>query len=230
MGISSIKMNKNTYRQRFTLIEMLIVVGIASLLFALLGPAFNRMTRGNAVDAHAAGLKLGIERARVLAISSRRYTALLLPSREKEDSSGYNYQRGGFRLAYVTEDGSGSYKFDQWIPDTDWTNRGKGAYLMEIAATSNGSPKRSAYENSTDIVLHETVFDSKINGEETLYNVSKIPEKVDICRALIFSPFGDIRVDSDEVELYFYITGEQKVNFLEIRLNKLTGKVEFVGE
>ena len=90
-------MKKNIKRQNFTLIEMLVVIGIAGLLFTLMGPAFSRMTRGNAVESHASGLKLGMERARALAVSQRRYAAVLLPCNvTNKDHAHYNFQRGGF--------------------------------------------------------------------------------------------------------------------------------------
>ena len=69
-------MTEKRYRQRFTLIELLVVMGIAALLFALLGPAFRMMTKGNAVERCAGGLKLGMERARAVAIANRRAVAL----------------------------------------------------------------------------------------------------------------------------------------------------------
>ena len=114
-------MKKSIKRQNFTLIEMLVVIGIAGLLFTLMGPAFSRMTRGNAVESLASGLKLGMERARALAVSQRRSVAVLLPNKVSDkEKAHYNFQRGGFLLGFVTQNNSGDYVFDGVIPDADW--------------------------------------------------------------------------------------------------------------
>ena len=154
-------MKKIRYRQRFTLIEMLVVIGIAGLLFALLGPAFTRMTQSNAVEQHASGLKLGMERARALAVSQRRYVALLLPDKKINDTVVDKYRYGGFRYAYVTEDDTSenptagdaakcSFFLEGWIPGEEWSNNGRNkAHLVEIQATD--SPKKAKENNETRI-------------------------------------------------------------------------------
>ena len=222
------KIMKKRNIQKFTLIEVLIVVGIASLLFALAGPAFNRMTRGNMVERHASGLKLGMERARAIAISSRRHTAILLPDQVPETSrttdARYKFQRGGYRLAHVTMTGNGSYAWQSWIPDSDWTNNGRQeAFLMDITkGTANSSKVK---ETSTDMV-EDADYTKQISGADLLYDVS-VPGMGN-CRAVIFTPFGDAKFAADSVEIKFYITGINIADHLVIRLNKLTGKVEFV--
>ena len=211
--------------QKFTLIEVLIVVGIASLLFALAGPAFNRMTRGNMVERHASGLKLGMERAKAIAVSSRRYTAILLPDQVTNKTDAlYKFQRGGYRLAHVTMTGNGSYAWQSWIPDSDWTNNGRQeAFLMDITeGTANSSKVK---HDSTDVV-EDADYTKQISGADLLYDVS-VPG-IGNCRAVIFTPFGDAKFAADSVEINFYITGVNVADHLRLRLNKLTGKVEFV--
>ena len=211
-------------RRHFTLIEMLVVIGIAGLLFALIGPAFNRMTRGNAVESHASGLKLGMERASSLAAASRRYVALLLPNGITDTSKdAYKYQRGGYRLAYVTLNDSGAYTFDGWLPDSEWQNRGGDAYLYSVSrASSISKPSKKITEDDYKTAI-------TVDPSNVLYDVS-LPNGGGPGKAVVFSPFGDARTPSAEVELIFLIAGvnTSETDYVTIRLNTLSGKVEFV--
>ena len=228
----SAKMNKHTYRQRFTLIEMLIVVGIASLLFALLGPAFTRMTQSRAVEQHASGLKLGMERARALAVSQRRYVAMLLPDKKTNDAEIDKFRYGGYRLAFVTQDvsniptaidSSNGFSFDSWIAEEEWRNSGKGkAHLVGISTTT--SPSAALMPEETQITED---YEAEFKNKSTLSKLSVDISKEFAC--LLFTPNGDVKtaVDSDS-ELYFWVCSEFFYNQQKIRLNKINGKVEYV--
>ena len=226
---SSAKMTEHTYRQRFTLIEMLIVVGIASLLFALLGPAFARMTQSRAVDQHASGLKLGMERARAVAVAQRRFVALLLPYGSAANTDPhYNYQRGGFKISFIANSAENSYVFDGVVDSADWTNRGKNAFLT---AVDNQKDKNLSSEKplESDFMQKEpTGFSSFLH---TVSNVPTSPGGVLIStRAIIFSPYGNAIMPGDDTEIYFYITGLDVNDCIKLRLNKLSGKVEYFTE
>ena len=45
---------------------------------------------------------------------------------------------------------------------------------------------------------------------------------------LIFTPYGDIKTNSDDIELYLYVCGEFFYDRVKLRLNKLSGKVEYI--
>ena len=218
------KMKKTRYIQRFTLIEMLVVVGIAGLLFALLGPAFTRMTQSNAVEQHASGLKLGMERARALAVSSRKHVALLLPYGANDTKPVYKFQRGGFKYGYISIDSDGSYSFDGVVDDAEWKNRGNNAFLT---AVDNAKDKNLSAEKPLDN------FEKEPTGFSKLHAVSNVPasnegtEKIS-CRGIIFTPYGNVLIPGDDNEIYFYITGIDVDDCVKVRLNKLSGKVEYV--
>jgi len=212
-------------RRHFTLIEMLVVIGIAGLLFALIGPAFNRMTRGNDVESHASGLKLGMERAASLAASSRRYVAVLLPYGITTPTDPvYKYQRGGYRLAYVTQSGSGAYTFDGWLPDSEWRNPGQEAYLVEIIEGTAGTP--AIAKNNTSDKMTDAAFSKAVEGTKFFNDITGVPSGS--CKGIIFSPYGNAVVSSSDTELKFYITGTNFYDRVALRLNVLSGKVEFV--
>ena len=226
---SSAKMNKHTYRQRFTLIEMLIVVGIAGLLFALLGPAFTRMTQSRSVDQHAAGLKLGMERARAIAVAQRRFTALLLPhSSTTVTDPHYNYQRGGFKIAFIAHSTENGYVFDGTIDSADWTNRGNNAFLTAVDSKNNKNLSSETPMESDFLQKEPAGFSS------LLHSVSNVPTGsggvLISTRAIIFSPYGNVVMPGDDMEIYFYITGLDVNDCIKLRLYKLSGKVEFYTE
>jgi type II secretory pathway pseudopilin PulG len=228
-------MKKTRYNQRFTLIEMLIVVGIASLLFALLGPAFTRMTQSNAVERHASGLKLGMERARALAVSQRRYVAMILPDSTTGDSNVDKYRYGGYRLAFVTQDVSDiptsvdpskGFSFDSWIAEDEWRNSGKGkAHLVGISIAESAVLMEEDTKISED---YNTEFKNKAVLSTIDVDISG-SGSIKTFACLLFSPYGDIKTASDsDSELYFWVCSEFFYNRLKIRLNKINGKVEYV--
>lgn len=210
-------------RRRFTLIEVLVVIGIAGLLLTLIGPAFNRMTRGNDVENHASGLKQGMERASSLAAASRRYVALLLPNKidsSNKSKEAYPYQRGGYRLGYVTQGNSGTYTLDGWIPDSEWRNRSRGAYLYSVSKVS--SIKKPTAK------VKEDDYESEVAGASSLLH--EIQDDGCSYLAVIFSPYGDVRTPASETELIFLVAGVNTTesDYMALRLNTFSGKVEFV--
>lgn len=225
------KMKKTRYIQRFTLIEMLVVVGIASLLFALLGPAFTRMTQSNAVEQHASGLKLGMERARALAVSNRRYVAMLLPDAiGGTDHKLYNFQRGGFRIGFVTLEGDDA-KFDGWVSGNDWENKTSPDNNAFLTAVS--SLRKKDLSGITLLDKFAESFKEDSNCLLTAKGVSydeENPGSTISCRAIVFSPYGNVILhkDNKDVEIYFYITSAEVANCIQLRLNKLSGKVEYM--
>ena len=224
------KMKKTRYIQRFTLIEMLVVVGIAGLLFALLGPAFTRMTQSNAVEQHASGLKLGMERARALAASNRRYVALLLPDALPDTHKLYNFQRGGFRIGFVTLEGDDA-KFDGWVSGNDWENKTSPDNNAFLTAVSNLRKKELTETNLLDKFAESFKEDGKclLTAKGVSYDEEN-PGSTINCRAIVFSPYGNVILhkDNKDVEIYFYITSAEVANCIQLRLNKLSGKVEYM--
>ena len=91
--------------------------------------------------------------------------------------------------------------------------------------TTGSANSTLAKETSTDVV-DDADYSKQLSGAGLLYDVS-VPG-MGSCRAVIFTPYGDAKVAADSVEIKFYVTGINLADRLVIRLNKLTGKVEFV--
>lgn len=135
-------MEASGVRHRFTLIELLTVIGIASVVMALAIPAFTHMVAGNKVDEMAGRLKLGLEQAQSIAATENRYVALILPngSDTDTDTDVHPYRRGGFRPAFLTKY-NGKFYFDRWVDGHDWTNAPDQAVLLRILDGDKNSRK-----------------------------------------------------------------------------------------
>ena len=110
----------NMRHNKFTLVELLVVICIASLLMGLVLPAFNRMVTGSAVDRLASNLKLRLERAQSHAASERCHVALILPSGSDWTGNGKDVKarNGGSRMCFVADPGADySAEFKKWLPD-----------------------------------------------------------------------------------------------------------------
>jgi len=135
-----IKQKYSLKYHRFTLIELLAVMAIASLLVGLMLPAFNRMLAGNKVDDMAVRLKLGLELAQATAASKNRYVALVLPNGSDStitDEEVQQHRLGGYRMAYVAKSGN-NWNFENWVEGSDWRNAPAGAVLaMALDGSQN---------------------------------------------------------------------------------------------
>ncbi len=211
-------------KSRFTLIEMLAVVAIASILIALITPAVQAMMFGSRVDTCTSSFKLGMERAQSEAFSARKYVAMLLPANHSAAPDEIKpYCKGGYRLAYVKKDGN-NFKFDSWLGD--WKNPNDGAMLLQVE------------DVETDAKTAPTAPTGNIFSSSMLNKVDNIPDAAAFetgAEALIFSPYGGL-VNRDK-PLYFTFS-EAKVdgstytlnnpdNFLVLKLNPVTGRISY---
>jgi len=241
-------------RGHFTLIELLAVIGIASVILSLALPAFTRMVSGNKVDEMAGRLKLGLEQAQSLAATENRYVALLLPngSDSAVNAASRKYRLGGYRPAFVERSGS-SYTFDRWVDDHDWKNVPDEAVLARVVDSANSSalPQISS-EVSTGEDAEIPSSDGKIGisgcpaavtggySGSSLMAIGSNPAGANSATlAVIFNPRGGIMNGSD---LYFVVAAAKvegtavsypaedslgPVDYRILMLHQYTGRVEF---
>ena len=213
---------KRNIRGYFTLIELLAVIGIASVVMALALPAFTRMVSGNKVDEAAGRLKLGLEQAQSLAATENRYVALLLPNGSDtvvDVAAAQKNRLGGYRPAFVERSGS-TYTFDRWVDDHDWKNAPEqnieAAILARVVDTAHiaALPQISS-EVSTGEDAEIPSSDGKIGiagcpaavtgsySGSSLMEIGSNPTGADSATlAVIFNPRGGIMNGSD---LYFVV-------------------------
>lgn len=230
----------------FTLVELLVVIGLASLLFGIVLPAFSRMVTGSAVNRLASNLKLRLARAQSHAASSRGHVALLLPNGATSVWTKSNEQAarlGGSRMCYVDWNvDTHKAAFKAWVPDDDWTEPDRGAFL--IRATSSAS--NVAAEGSAQTILtnagRDTLLDNSSADESKplkdltgALSGSSTADPVNC--AVVFGPKGNVRTTED---LYLVIAegavngtslvfpgGGGAYNCRALKVNHVTGRVEY---
>ena len=245
----------NMRHYKFTLVELLVVICIASLLMGLVLPAFSRMVTGSAVDRLASDLKLRLERAQSHAASSRRHVAVILPGNQSEFTADKEKaaKHGGVRACYVDDPDDTDFKakFKRWIPDEDWSKPERGAYLIYVTkddpveddtrikdvfgdGTSKGNIARGIKE---ELTKEKSAKDKPLKDIED-YNGAGTSLKN--C-AIIFSPKGGIRSAGDvylivheamknrdtDGTFLFPGGGVEFNNYRILKIDRLTGKVRY---
>ncbi len=234
----------NMRHNKFTLVELLVVICIASLLMGLVLPAFSRMVTGSAVDRLASNLKLRLERAQSHAASSRRHVALILPHGTNwQDSKEKTARLGGSRMCYVDWNADNSTAaFRRWVPEEHWSVPERGAFLVyatnqssQIAAA--GSAQSIGINAGLDTVIYNG---SAAASDKPLKDLTgSLPPSSTAApqnSAIVFSPKGNIRSTSD---VYLVVAeamndggrlvfpGGGVYNYRVLKINRITGKVEY---
>lgn len=144
----------------FTLVEILVVVGIMMLLMAIAMPAFDAMTSGSGISAGGREVAQTLKLARAYSISNRQYVALVFPmygkdwdkSKDDDDTpytefKGYHYPdlseskiddvkyyNRAYRPCvvekYYDRFDHPHYKFKYWIPGEKWRFLPKGIAVV----------------------------------------------------------------------------------------------------
>lgn len=237
---------------RFTLVELLVVICIASLLMGVVLPAFSRMVTGSAVDRLASNLKLRLERARSHAASSRRHVALVLPHGTDstwKESAEQSARLGGSRMCYVNWNSDDhTAAFQRWVPDEEWSTPERGAYLLratrnesDIVKEGNAQPIDTNGSSGIDTLLYSGTADSA--DSKPLKDLTGIlspgTTSSPANSAIVFSPNGNVRSTAD----VYLVIGEAMnngstlvfpgggvYNFRVLKINRITGKVEYFSK
>ena len=133
----------------FTLLELLVVIGVIAILLVLIGPALTTITSGNGVSSAIYGVKEVLENARAYAKANHTYVFVGLaeadssvdPSVRPQITNG-DTPYGRVAVAVVaSKDGTPQYQYATSDQGNDWTaNYANGAHLVAIG-------KLQTYEN-----------------------------------------------------------------------------------
>ena len=141
--------------QKFTLVELFVVMVVIVIMFTLLSPVFERIGAGNRVSSTAKSMGSELSLARQYAQTTRSYIALIAPGNKATYSgSGTSgcptalpdkYRFSTYRLAQVDYDGT-NYNFNSWTDGSTWVFLPKGCSIMEVDEdigiyNDAGSPK-----------------------------------------------------------------------------------------
>lgn len=213
-------MNKSI-KTRFTLIELLLVMGLMGLMVTIALPAFSRMTGNNKLDVMASNIKIALEQGQSTAVSRNCYVAVVFPNTTcSGDAKEYAF--GGYRLAEVTTEDGKPFKFERWISES-YMNKPSDAYLAAV--------KVSKLTVGTDKAPEAFVNDQLSKGGRCLRDCGIEGES-----SVIFKPTGE----SVNCEMYFVIAAgtvsgntlsvERLEDFRQLKLNPFTGRVEYVSD
>ena len=153
-------------QRQFTMLELLIVIGIMMILMSLAVPGFRRLVSGKAVNAAASMLSGQLALARAAAIAEQRYIAVIMPGAhfkapDSAADSGTTYDEyhfRSFRIGIVEKGAAANqFKLVSWYPDSKWTFLPVGAILAECNETG------VADSASNDIELFGPRGDRKVN-------------------------------------------------------------------
>ena len=221
-------------RKSFTLVEVLVVVAIATLLFGLVLPAFEKLVTGNSTVNTTNRFKQVAEQARSRALSTRKYVAVVI------DSEGIRPNSGGYqaiRCCYVQLNGS-DFEFTQWVPDLQWSVFDRGALYLGCGDDSDFEPAKGGTE--LEDIPHGELKKIKISA-------SRNPESGDDMElyGFVYNRYGAVASPEDQ-KSYFVIgeatitgTGDDRYilnrsgdaesvpeNSQKITLNPFTGRME----
>jgi prepilin-type N-terminal cleavage/methylation domain-containing protein len=166
--------NRITNKQRFTLVELMVVLIIVGVLIAALAPAFNRLMTGNAVGAAERMISGQLSLARAEAARRRCEVAIVIYDETLPKSSS-------FRAAY-NPDGTTW----QWLPGSQETWLPTGAIIGQIVV---GAANIATPDPPNDYPLPNTVADITVQ-----INSIDFP-------AIIFKPNGRL---AQNVKLALY--------------------------
>ncbi len=155
-------------QRQFTMLELLIVIGIMMILMSLAVPGFRRLVSGKAVNAAASMLSGQLALARAAAIAEQRYIAVIMPgahfqapaSAAANGTTYDEYHFRSFRIGIVEKGAANEenqFKLVSWYPDSKWTFLPVGAILAECNDTGVADPA------SNDIELFGPRGDRKVN-------------------------------------------------------------------
>lgn len=123
----------------FSLIEVISVIGIIALLFALAVPAFNAINRGTQFSSVVGQLSGTLDQARSYAMASSTYVyvGILEEDAFKSRSSSSPADDGVGRVivaVVASKDGARGYPISNSLPsDVAWSNYNKGSNLVAIS-------------------------------------------------------------------------------------------------
>ena len=209
-------MKRHKTARPFTLIELIAVMGVMILLAAVAIPAFSSLFSGRKTTLAANLLKGAVMEARVHAVSTKNYTALIFV----KDGNGYK----SFRMAEIYHDSeteNNSYVWRRWAPGTSFVLLPENTMIPatndDLGMTASGS---EGSVGSTAAPKVSNLTNSGISGTSA--------------PAIVFKPNGQLAGTGDKnmvvrfVETNRYESSKTQTPKLPLNINWLTCKTKFL--
>ena len=174
----------------FTLIELVVVIGIMALLMAIVMPVFSGMAGAQGVKAGSRVLIQKLKLARAFAIDNHERVAVLMPKFNDLSSLSATarpkYENHAYRACLVEYDSTSSrYNFKKWINGENWDFLPDGIIIADIDSTSDDQTGSSS---TASFAAAETVYGVKCEGIGCSGTVD-MP-------AIVFTPIGKCTKDA----------------------------------
>ncbi|WP_411826657.1 Tfp pilus assembly protein FimT/FimU [Luteolibacter sp. AS25] len=210
-------------RPAFSLLEILVVLGIIAVLLAAASPVFTNKS-GNARQASREIIKAHLQQARAHAIATGNATAVVIPTAASDDTMG----AAALTLIEVTNE-SGSYlpmAADPEDPDSD-----------DVAALQRWETLPGNIRFVTSSLI--SIQNGTIADQAESFSVPYRKTDVD-CHYLVFSPNGQIVYPSGNLNMAIAqavnTAGSLKITqrndgkavFDLFQVNRLTGRTRFI--
>ncbi len=189
----------------FTLIELIIVIGIIGLMMGIAVPAFNSATRGNAVTAGASQLVNTLMMARAKAVTSRSHVRMVFA-----DGANTNLVAGGkvsYAVLLLTNQISDVPA--NWIYLDRWQNLPKGAYFTNLTVNLPTLPTQVPFPTNGGSSVSLSGLEFKSSGSLTSLNDLYI--LVQEGTLLPNGTIGNIKASNTISNRIFSVTGVAKV-------------------
>ena len=213
-------MRQHAAARPFTLVELIMVMGVMILLAAIAIPAYSSLFSGRKTTLAANQMNGAIMEARAHAVSAKVYTALIFV----KDSNAKGYTR--FRMAEVyhnPDTENTSYVWRRWVPGSSFVLLPENTMVpdtsSDLGTTSGGTEGKVGSGSLTKV--------TNLNNSGIGSNVSNAP-------AIIFKPNGQLAGTGDKnvvvrfVESNRYEANASQTPKLPLNINWLTCKTKFL--
>ena len=213
--------------KHFTLLELIVVMGILVLLSAVAIPAYSSLFSGRKTTLAANKLNGAVMEARAYAVSNKVYTALVfLKEKVQADSSIQGSVR--FRLAEVYHDPESTdnkYIWSRWAVGSDFVLLPENTMIPDTSAAFGTTSSDTSGSGSGSLIKVDFTHMSDKN----------LPEgaSANDARCIIFRPNGQLASNENSVIVQFvetnrYIGNSSTAAALPLRINWLTCKTKFM--
>lgn len=186
------------YRNNFTLIELLLVLGIMGIIMSVGVSSLSRLNKSQAVTGAVRTIAGQISLARSYAVSRNRYVALILPSEvDSNFAPDSSFILRKTRICYVKKDITASpveYNFDGWVEGQQWLKLPKGS--LAIISTKNDLKLPTPPQAASNIKIVNKIKYTDDDGYAINNGVSP---------ALIFSSSGALLGGESYITVFFGI-------------------------
>lgn len=171
-----------TKRQHYTIVELLVVVGIMALIMSIALPSFSKMAKGQATKSSSRNIVAVVKAARSYAITERKNIAIVFVN--KTNCATYNipinYGYTSYLVFEVKKDATDQWIFQNNIDGEVWTDIQPGTLIYYDSSNiiENGITVKASLKNlnlgatTTQFDLKGIVF--KSSGQMATTNQIKI--------------------------------------------------------